>query len=105
MDKIYHKYSKYENLLNRIQKNISIKEGFFMIMKQYLTNNILYYFLCIITRFIPLIILTGNYHDAFAPNEDRIKEIEKNENYEHNEKYNHYLMNSVSASKWVREIN
>ena len=39
MDKIYHKYSKYENLLNRIQKNISINEGFFMIMKQYLTNN------------------------------------------------------------------
>ena len=104
MDKIYNKYSKYENLLNRIQKNISVKEGFFMIMKLYLTNNIFYYILCVIIRFIPLIILSGNYHDAFDPHDIMLKKIKENKDFSDINKYNHYLIYPVSSTKWVRVL-
>ena len=52
---------KYNNILSRIKKNFSIAEGFFIIIRLYLTNNIFYYILCIIFRFISLIITSGDY--------------------------------------------
>jgi len=78
---------KYDNLLNRIQKSVSVNEGFFLIIKLYLTNNICYYFLCVLFRFIPLMILIGNYQDTFLDPDD-------------DENYN----KSVSSSKWLRKI-
>ena len=106
MDNIYNKNSKYENILNRIQKNVSIKEGFFIIIKQYLINNTCYYFLCIFLRFIPLIILTGNYHDAFHGSHFSHTQVnETNEYGEDNEVHNnHLLISAVSASKWARFV-
>ena len=86
MENFYNSKLKYDNLLNRIQKSVSVNEGFFLIIKLYLTNNICYYFLCVFFRFIPLMILIGNYQDTFLSIND--------------ENYN----KSVSASKWLRKI-
>ena len=86
MENFYNPKMKYDNLLNRIQKSISVNEGFFLIIKLYLTNNIFYYFLCVIFRFIPLMILVGNYQDTFLSPDA--------------ENYN----KSISASKWLRKL-
>ena len=58
---IYDKKSKYNNILSRIQKNISIYEGLFIIKKQYLTNNFSFYLLCILFRFFHLLSYSGGY--------------------------------------------
>ena len=97
MDDLYNKKSQYDNILNRIKKNISIKEGFFLIIKQYLTNNICYYFLCILVRFIPLIILSGNYHEAF--HSFKHKDHTENEDDNNDEEHIHH-----SASEWISQI-
>ena len=62
--KIYDKKAKYVNILNRIQKKISIKECIFIIIRLYLTNNICYYFLCILFRLITLFIISGDYYTS-----------------------------------------
>ena len=84
MENINNQELKYDNILNRIQKSVSVNEGFFLIIKQYLTNNICYYFLCVLFRFIPLMILSGNYQKIFIENENN--------------------SNSVSSSNWLRKI-
>ena len=60
-DNLYSKKYQYHSILNRLQKQISINEGLFIIKKLYLTNNIFYYFLCVLLRFIPLIAVSGDY--------------------------------------------
>ena len=57
----FDKNRKYVNILDRIQKNISIEEGVYIIIRLYLTDNLFYYVLCILFRFIPLILLSGNF--------------------------------------------
>ena len=52
---------KYSNILSRMHKNFSILEGFFIIIRLYLTNNIIFYFISILLRFIPLIIISGDF--------------------------------------------
>ena len=84
METFYDRKSKYD-IFNRIQKNNSVKEVFMLIIKQNMTNNLLYYFLFVLFRFFPLIILTGNYHEAFIKSEK--------EGYK-----------SISDSKWIRKI-
>ena len=56
------KSSKYEEILTRIHKQFLLEEGFILIIRLYLTDNIFYYILCILFRFIPLIIISGNYN-------------------------------------------
>ena len=63
-EKIYDKKAKYVNILNRIQKKISIKECIFIIIRLYLTNNVYYYFLCILFRFITLFTISGDYYNS-----------------------------------------
>ena len=58
---IYDKKTNYVNILNRLQKKYSVYEGLLLMRRQYLTNNILYYFLCIIFRFIYLLSISGDY--------------------------------------------
>ena len=67
-ENIYDKRVKYINILNRIQKKISVKEGLFIIIRLYLTNNIFYYILCILFRFIALFIISGEYNTIFNKN-------------------------------------
>jgi hypothetical protein len=55
-----YKSSKYNDILNRIHKKFLLEEGFYLTIKLYLTNNIFFYILCILFRFIPLIIMSGN---------------------------------------------
>ena len=63
---IYDEKIKYINILNRIHKKISFEEeGFFIMIRLYLTNNSFYYFICILFRFIPLIIISGDYNNCF----------------------------------------
>jgi len=76
MSDVYNNKSKYYNILNRIQKKYSIYEGFFIIKKQYLTNNRLYYFLCIFFRFIYIISLSGDYESSFRRGKSRINSIQ-----------------------------
>ena len=57
----FNKNTKYHDLLARTQKQFTIQEGLYLIIRLYLTNNILFYILCILFRFIPLLIIVGNY--------------------------------------------
>ena len=68
MEMLYDKKLKYVNILSRIQKRISIEEGYFIIIRLYLTNSSLYYFLCILLRFVSLIIISGDFNNSFRPN-------------------------------------
>ena len=61
----YDKKSHYNNILNRLQKKYSVYEGLLLIRKQYLTNNILYYFLCAFFRFIFILSISGDYNSFF----------------------------------------
>jgi len=67
MTDIIDSHENYKNILNRIHKKISIYEGLIIIKKQYFTDNIFYYFFCVLLRFIYLISLSGNYEDFFHP--------------------------------------
>ena len=58
MELLYDKTLKYVNILSRIQKRTSIEEGYFIIIRLYLTNNTFYYFLCILFRFASLLIIS-----------------------------------------------
>ena len=59
---------EYFSILNRIEKKNFLFEGLLITFKQYFTNNTFYYCLSIINRFIPFILLSGNYFDAFKEN-------------------------------------
>ena len=69
MDFLYDKNLKYINILNRIHKKISIEEGFLIMIRLYLTNNYFYYTICILFRFISLIIISGDYKNYFDKEE------------------------------------
>ncbi len=56
---------KYYNILNRLTKKTAIYEGLIIIKKQYFTDNFYYYLLCLLTRFIPLIALSGDFSDIY----------------------------------------
>ena len=77
MTDILDSKEKYRNILNRIHKKISIYEGLLIIKKQYFTDNIFYYFFCVLFRFIYLISLSGNYADYFDINRN-IKSFQEN---------------------------
>ena len=59
---------KYINILNRIHKKFSKLEGLLLIKKQYFTDNIFYYLLSLILRFIYLLSFLGHYHIFFDGN-------------------------------------
>ena len=66
MDSIFEKQKlKNINILNRIPKKFSTSEFFLNMKKQYFTNNIFYYFLCVLFRFIHLILFCGDYYYFF----------------------------------------
>ena len=68
MNSLNENNEKYINILNRIHKKISKFEAVLIIKKQYFTNNIFYYLLCIILRFIYLISFLGKYYIFFDEN-------------------------------------
>ena len=59
---------KYINILNRIHKKLSTLEGLLIIKKQYFINNIFYYLLSLILRFIYLLSFIGDYQIFFDDN-------------------------------------
>ena len=61
----YEQNTKYNNILNIMQKNFSFDEGYLLTIKNYFTNNSLYYFLCVFFRFIPLLLISNKYTDLF----------------------------------------
>ena len=66
MDDLSKEKSEYNNnIYNRLQKNISRFDWYLIHKKQYFFDNIFFYFLCIIFRFIPLIILSGDFYSLF----------------------------------------
>ena len=62
------KKPEYTNIYNRLQKNISFLEWYLIHIKQNFTDNIFFYFLCIIFRFIPLVILSGDFYSLSKKN-------------------------------------
>ena len=50
--------SNYNKIISRLKNKISVEEEIFLITRQSLTNNFLFYLSCIISRFIHLIIIT-----------------------------------------------
>ena len=63
------KSSKYNKILSRMQDEFSKEESFYVLIRLYLTNNICFYSLCIIFRFIPILIISGDYifHQIYPP--------------------------------------
>ena len=61
----YDKNAQYNDVLNRIQKKITNDESFYLILKNYFTNNIFYYFLCIFVRLVPLLLISNKFTDLF----------------------------------------
>jgi len=66
---------KYYNILNRLTKKTATYEGLIIIKKQYFTDNFYYYILCLLTRFIPLIALSGDYSDIYG-NKNNVKSFQ-----------------------------
>ena len=71
MNDIYERKSKYINLLNRIKKQFVTYEGILILKNQYFTDNILYYILCVIFRFIHLLSFVGEY-SVFSPKKEKL---------------------------------
>ena len=57
---------KYYNVLNRLTKKTATFEGLIIIKKQYFIDNFYYYFLCLLTRFVFLLALSGDYSDIYG---------------------------------------
>ena len=62
MNDKFDRKSNYNDILNRIQKKFSTYEGLLILKKQYLTNNVFYYFLTLIIRFIHILLFCGDYY-------------------------------------------
>ena len=69
MKDIYDNNSNHNNIFNYIKKKNSGFELLLIIKKIYFTDNIVYYYLCILFRFIPLFLLSGDYSHFFDKNE------------------------------------
>ena len=63
MKEFFNQKSLYINLLNLINKRLSFYEIFIIMKKRHLNNNTLYYFLCILFRFIHIISFCGGYNN------------------------------------------
>ena len=61
----YDNNTKYNNILNIMQKNFSFVEVFLFTIKYCFTNNCFYYFLCVVFRFTPLLLISNKYIDLF----------------------------------------
>ena len=68
--------SKYYNVLNRLTKKTATYEGLIIIKKQYFTDNFYYYLLCLLTRFVPLIALSGDYSDIYRNKNNNVKSFQ-----------------------------
>ena len=62
MNDNFYRNSNNIDILNRIQKKFSTYEGFLIMKRQYFTNNIIYYFFCLIFRFIHILSFCGDYY-------------------------------------------
>ena len=60
--------SKYNNIFNRMKKKFSANEAVYIMKKQYFTNNAVFYILCVFSRFIYLISMSGDYLLIFFKN-------------------------------------
>jgi hypothetical protein len=58
-----------------LTKKTATYEGLVIIKKQYFTDNYYYYFLCLLTRFISLIALSGDYSDIYE-NKKNVKSFQ-----------------------------
>ena len=76
MSNMFNTKSRYTNVLNRIKKKFSTYEGILIMKKQYFTENMFYYFLCILFRFIHLISFSGDY-SAFFDIPKHVKTFQK----------------------------
>ena len=76
MSNMFNTKSRYTNVLNRIKKKFSTYEGILIMKKQYFTENMFYYFLCILFRFIHLISFSGDY-SAFFDIPKNVKTFQK----------------------------
>ena len=65
MSNSFKKEKKYYDILNLIRKNVSYIEPFLIIIKENFTNNIFYYFLCVIFRFSHILLFACDYSSVF----------------------------------------
>jgi len=62
------KQTKYNNILNRMQNQFSFREGLYLIIRLYLTNNVFFYIVAILIRFVPIILISGNNVNVYRKN-------------------------------------
>ena len=61
----YDKNAQYTDVLNRLQRKTTSDEGFYLMVKNYFTNNIFYYFLSVFFRLNSLLLISNQYTDLF----------------------------------------
>ena len=64
----FEKQSKYNNILNRMQNGFSFREGLYLIIRLYLTNNVFYYIASVLFRFVPILLISGNNVNVYRKN-------------------------------------
>ena len=85
---------KYYNVLNRLTKKTATFEGLIIIKKQYFTDNFYYYFLCLLTRFVFLLALSGDYSDIYG-NKNNVRSFQT-----YLKKFScHYIMRDFNLSQ------
>ena len=60
--------SNYYDILNRIKKDFFIAEPLFLMIKDNFTNNVFYYFFCVIFRFSHILVFSCDYSSIFENN-------------------------------------
>ena len=91
MENLFDKKLAYSNILNRISKKYLSYEGLILLKKLYFTDNIFYYYICILIRFIHLMILSGNFSEKLI-DDNNIKSFQ------------HYLK-VLSCYKLIESLN
>ena len=68
MEDLFKDENNYKNIFNRIEKKYSKDEGLIIMKKLYFTNNLFYYYLCLLLRFVHLISFSGDYFNLYSKN-------------------------------------
>ena len=91
MENLFDKKLAYSNILNRISKKRLAYEGLILLKKLYFTDNIFYYYICILIHFIHLMILSGNFSEKLIADNN-------------NKSFQHYLK-VLTCYKLIESLN
>ena len=96
------KNKKYIDILKRIKKTLSTYEGIVIMKKQYYTNSVFYYFLCLLFRFIHILSFCGDYNSINNSNNININNNGSNNSI--NSNVNYRMMGNTSIKQYLNRL-